>query len=187
MLSSAPNSIASKSTKRKLTNRVIIVVVVLVAMVLAALVFMFVIRPRFSATSSSTEKLSESAQAIVQANEQLLDGDAHKAIASARQAVAKDPQNLFAIEGLANLLKATNPKEAQKLFNQAYLLYKKQNGIDEGSGTVLTYAATAAYAKRANLDEQAKKYYQKVIELANQSDPYDKSLAERAKQELEKL
>lgn len=119
--------------------------------------------------------------------ESLEENDKSKALEHARRALARDPNNIDNILMVANLAKEDNPDESKQLFARALDAYKKQNKPDENGKTAITYWAAAGLAENAGQIDQARHYYQKVVDVADPSDSYHQSIAKQSREALERL
>lgn len=120
-------------------------------------------------------------------NEALQKNDRAQALADAKKALSYTPNDVNAILAVAYLTKAENPGEAKQYFAQAFNEFKKQNNPDVSGKSAETYWAAAGLAEQAGETDQAKQYYQKVIEAANPSDSYEQSLATQSQAALKRL
>ncbi len=117
----------------------------------------------------------------------LQNNDSARALVYARQALAKSPSDINAIMTVADLTQKSNPEESKRLYAKALAEFKKTDNPDVDLKTAITYWAAAGMAERAGLTDQAKGYYQKVINSADLGDSYDKSLAQQSEAALKRL
>lgn len=113
-------------------------------------------------------------------NQALIQGDEALALKNAKQALAKEPNNVDYIELVANLTKAQNPAAAQQYYVRAYETFKQQNNPDKPGQSVVIYWTAGEFAQAAGQTAQAKKYYQQVVQSADPSDGYEQSLKAQA-------
>lgn len=123
-------------------------------------------------------------------NEALQNNDKALALEHAKQALAKDPHNIDTILAVANIDKVVNPTEAKQYFKQALAELKLQDNPDVSNKPAATYWAAAQLADQAGEKNQAKKYYQEVIDAINTAksvDTYSQSLTAQSQAALKRL
>lgn len=124
---------------------------------------------------------------ITAVNNYLLVNDTSQALAHAKKALAYEPDNLDTILTVAQLTEKDNPEEAKQLYRRALEVFKKQDNPDVGGKKAVTYWAAAGLAEQAGYTDQAKKYYQKTIDVADSMNGYDQDLVRQSQQALERL
>jgi Tfp pilus assembly protein PilF len=135
-------------------------------------------------------KSNKAARANKQAelsNEAFSKGSKAQALEHAKKALAEEPNNIDNILLVANLTKAENPSAAKQYYVQALDKFKQQDNPDVPGKSAVTYWAAAGLARQAGETDQAKKYYQEVIQTASLSDNYQQSLVEQSRAELARL
>jgi tetratricopeptide (TPR) repeat protein len=115
------------------------------------------------------------------------DNDTAKALEAAKRALALDPDNVDSLMVVANLTQKDNPEEAKQYFARALEIYKKENDPDSNGKTAINYWGAAVLAEPAGLIDDAKEYYQKVIDAADPEDSYHQSLVKQSKTALKRL
>ena len=120
-------------------------------------------------------------------NKYVRENNTTEALKHAKQALASAPDDLDAILVVASLSEKTNPKEAKQYYAQALEVFKKIDNPDIDGKKAGTYWGAAGMADKAGLTDQAKKYYQKVIDTANLSDGSEWVLAKQSKEALQRL
>jgi tetratricopeptide (TPR) repeat protein len=130
----------------------------------------------FNKTNTATKTATEAAMA----NENFKNHNNSQALEHAKKALALAPDDPDAILLAANLSLPDHPAEAKALFAHALDIFKQQDNPDVDGKKAVTYWAAAGLAEKAGQTEQAKKYYQKVIDSANPKDPYEQSLLKQA-------
>lgn len=132
-------------------------------------------------------KESELYSELDEANKFVIENNIPQALIYAKKALDKDPNNVDSILTVANLTLKENPDDAKQYFLRVLEIYKKENNIDAGGKTAISYWATATLAEDAGETEQAKKYYKSVIDAADPADMYHQSLVRQSKAALERL
>ncbi len=127
--------------------------------------------------ASATQETEQSNKAFVKGNKAL-------ALEHAKKALAKDPNNIDNILLVANLSKTQDPAATKKYYAQALAKFKQQNNPDAPGKSAVVYWAAAEMARQAGETTQAKQYYKQVIQTANPSDSYQKSLSDQSQAEL---
>ena len=132
-------------------------------------------------TANVAKELTSVNKALIETN------DSAKALEHARKALSEDPNNVDTILTVANLTANTNPAESKQLYVRALDTFKKQDNPDVDGKSAATYWAAAQLAYQADRIEEAKKYYQKVIDVADKTDAYDQDLIKQSQEALKKL
>jgi tetratricopeptide (TPR) repeat protein len=117
----------------------------------------------------------------------LLDHDQAQALAHAKAALALAPDDPDTILTVAHLVEKDDPSYSNQLYNHALEVFKKMNDPDVDGKKALTYWTAAGLAEKAGHKDQAKRYYQKVINAANQKESYDSYLAAQSLEALKRL
>lgn len=120
-------------------------------------------------------------------NKAVQENDTKQALAHAKQALASDPNNVDNYVLVATLTEKDNPKEAQKVYARGLEVFKKQDNPDVDGKHAVTYWAAAGLAEKAGLTDQAKKYYQKVIDSADLADSYEQDIVAQSERALKRL
>lgn len=132
-------------------------------------------------------QVSQFQQEQTATNESLLKNDKSQALEHARKALAITPNDFEAIITVAELTAENNPDEAKQLYAQALEISKQQDNPDLDGKSAITYWGAAGLAEKAGLTDQAKKYYQKVIATAKETNSYEQSLAAQSQEALKRL
>ncbi len=118
------------------------------------------------------------------ANEAYIRGNKTQALAYARKALAREPNNQNAIGFVATL--TPNRAESQQLYGRLLVVYIKNSGSKYP--TPITYWAEANLAEKAGDAPQAKKYYQEAIVAADaSSNKYYQTVAQQSQTALKAL
>lgn len=120
-------------------------------------------------------------------NQAFMQGNKVQALDYAKKALAKEPNNVDAIELVANLTQAQDPAAAKQYYLQALNAFKQQNNPDVQGRAAEIYWAAAELAREAGQNSQAVKYYQQFIQAASPSDSYQQSLVKQAQAEVASL
>lgn len=124
---------------------------------------------------------------LTKLNDSVLEGNTSQALAHAKKALSLEPENVDTILVVANLTQGENPSEAKQLYSRALEAFKKHDNPDVDGKNTVTYWAAAGLAEQAGLNDQAKRYYQKVIDTADLKDSYDDYLAKQSHEALKRL
>lgn len=168
---------SNKRHKKQMMLAGLILVLLVVAVAAAAVVW--------NKSRPDTATKIEEEQALT--NKYVRENNTTEALKHAKQALASAPDDLDAILVVASLSEKTNPKEAKQYYAQALEVFKKIDNPDIDGKKAGTYWGAAGMADKAGLTDQAKKYYQKVIDTANLSDGSGWVLAEQSKEALQRL
>lgn len=173
----------SKNRKsRFVTKRRLVLILALLLFAIAAGTSYSLLKDWFSSTETKVQR------ELMKVNEYAGNKDTAQAVEHARKALEIDAENIDSILVLANLTKEENPDEAKQLYARALELQKKQDNPDEDGKNAITYWAAAGLAEEAGLIDQAKHYYQKVIDnAADSADSYEQSLVMQAREALARL
>lgn len=121
------------------------------------------------------------------ANKYVRENNTPEALKHAKKALELDPNNVDAILTVANLTLKDNPEESKQYFARAFEIYKKENNPDLDGKTAINYWGAAGLAEQAGYIDQAKKYYQKVIDAADPNDVYHQNLVGESIAALKRL
>lgn len=138
-------------------------------------------------TSTSKKATTKTDSELALVSKYVMENNISQALAHAKKALIKTPDDLNAIQAVASLTEKSNPDEAKRYYVQALEVFKKQNNPDADGKTAITYWAAAGLAEKAGYKDQAKQYYQKVINAAKPSDSYEQSLVKRSQAALKAL
>ena len=131
--------------------------------------------------------ISQFQQEQTAANESVLNNDKQQALEHAQKAMALAPNDFEAVMAVAALTAEKDPEAAKQYYARALEIAKQQDDPDADGKSAITYWGAAGLAEQAGFKDQAKKYYQKVIDAANPTDNYQQSLASQAKEALARL
>lgn len=166
----------------------IIFLLVLVLLVLSAGAYgVFIVVDKVRVKLDHNYAISKAAKELTVANRYAKDKNKAQALAHARAALALAPNDPDTVLEVAALTQQDNPTEAKQVYAQALALLKTQDNPDVSGKKAITYWAAAQLAERAGLIDQARQYYQKVIDTANQSNSYEKSLLQQSQAALKRL
>lgn len=135
----------------------------------------------------STYKYRRHISEIESVNKSMQNNDTTQALVHARKALAQNPNDFQTIQLVASLSEKSNPREAHKLYAQALDIYKKHDNPDIDGKPANTYWGAADFAEKAGLNDQAKKYYQKVLKAVDPHDYNQQILYMQAEAALKRL
>lgn len=167
-------------SKRMLRQAIIFVGFLGIAAALVGVVFLI----KRHQTQVSVAKANDESTLV---NKAIQANDTKQALAHAKQAMAYDPNNVDTILVVASLTEKDNPKEAKKLYGRALEAFKKQDNPDVSGKNSTTYWVAAGLAEKAGLTDQAKKYYQKVIDIADLRDVSEQDLVAQSERAIKRL
>lgn len=121
------------------------------------------------------------------ANESILQNDTSGALVYAREALEASPDDMDALLLVASLSEKTDPVEAKRLYGRALDEFKKQDNPDVDGKGILTYWAAAGLAEDAGYKDQAIKYYQKVLDMADPGSSSQNDLMLQSRQAIKRL
>lgn len=156
-----------------------------IAVVSAGVVYFF--NNRQDQASVDEETIAKINDELANTNKYLQEENTAKALEHARKALAYSPNDVDLILTTADIAKKDNAEDTKELYKRALDEFKKQDNPDEGGKKPATYWAAGALAEDAGLTEEAKKYYQKVIDVAKPFDSDEQNLLKKAQAALERL
>ncbi len=175
-----------KNESKKIKNLPIIILAAVLVLALLAGGGLFGYLKVFH-KSAGTNTATKINNELTMTNKYLREDDMSQALVYARKALALDPDNTDAIFAVASLVSTDNPEEAKQLYAHAFEIFKKQDNPDVSGKTAVTYWAAAGLAERAGYTDQAKQYYQKVIDTADPSNSYHQNLVKKSEAALKRL
>lgn len=132
---------------------------------------------------SLSERVSEQ---LTKVNQSLAKGDKQKALEHAKKALELYPDNNDLVYLVASITSDIDPNQAEKEYDRLYEDLKTQHNLDNEEVSTIIYWAAANAAEDAGEIEDARKYYQKVIQKASPEE-YEQDIARQSRERLEKL
>jgi tetratricopeptide (TPR) repeat protein len=177
---------ASNNPRIKLPSKRVIILFILVVVLIVAVV----VGSKAGYKAYKQYKLptsTKAANATNDMNQAIKAGNKTQALADAKLALSYDPNNIDSMLAVAYLAKSQDPSQAPQYFNQAFNAFKAQNNPDSKDANAITCWAAAGLAEEAGQTTQAVQYYKDVIQRANLSDAYQKSLVQQSQAALKRL
>ena len=165
-------------------TRFLLLIIAVTAAVFAVSYALVEVKEKYTQQTGTTKQFQQEQTAT---NESLINNDKQQAIEHARKALDLAPNDFEAVVTLASLTSESNPTESKQLYARALEIAKQQDNPDVDGKSAITYWGAAGLAEQAGLTDQAKKYYQKVIDAADTANEYQQSLVAQSKEALKRL
>lgn len=170
----------AKTAKPKTKKRLIILLIIVLLLTGAGAAYVFF-------TKSYQSKATKINQELALVAEYQQKNDIPRALEHAKKLVSYEPDNFEYITLVASLIELQNPNEAKPYYAKLLDDIKKVDNPDEDGKLISTYWAAAGLAEKAGQTESAKRYYQKVIDVADTQDGYEQSLVTQSQEALKRL